>query len=124
MYGLEGTARHPSPIENMQATPEPPTKPTLQFMQTGAAAAAELLRMLSNEHRLLVLCLLLEHGELSVTAMLEEVELGQSALSQHLAKLRASGLVTYRRDAQTLYYRIQNPDVARLIAVLKDIYCP
>lgn len=95
-----------------------------QFMQEGAANAASVLRLLSNEHRLLALCLLLEYGEMSVTELLEQLNLGQSALSQHLARLREAGLVTYRREAQTLYYRIQDPDVVRLIAVLKNIYCP
>lgn len=94
------------------------------FMREGAAQAANLLRLLSNQQRLLALCLLLEYGELSVTQLLERLELGQSALSQHLAKLRQAGLVTYRREAQNLFYRIENPDVIRLIAVLKNIYCP
>ena len=94
------------------------------FMQEGAKQAAGMLRLLSNEHRLLALCLLLEYGEMSVTELLEQMDLGQSALSQHLARLREAELVTYRRDAQILYYRIQNPDVVRLIAVLKNIYCP
>lgn len=93
-------------------------------MQQGATKAAELMGLLSNEHRLLVLCLLLEYEERSVSALLEHMNISQSALSQHLAKLRAAGLVTFRRDAQVLYYRIQNPDVGQLIAVLKNIYCP
>lgn len=93
-------------------------------MRDGAANAAAVLRLLSNENRLLALCLLLEYGEMSVTELLEQLDLGQSALSQHLAKLREAELVTYRRDAQTLYYRIQDPDVVRLIAALKNIYCP
>ena len=101
-----------------------PRDRNLQFMRESAAQAAAMLRLLSNEYRLLVLFLLLEYGEMSVTELLAQVELGQSALSQHLAKLRAAGLVTYRREAQVLYYRIQNPDVGRLIAVLKNIYCP
>lgn len=95
-----------------------------QFIREGAANAAAALRLLSNENRLLALCLLLEYGEMSVTELLEKLSLGQSALSQHLAKLREAGLVTYRREAQTLYYRIQDPDVVRLIAALKNIYCP
>lgn len=94
------------------------------FMQASAAAAAEFLRMLSNEHRLLVLCLLLERKEMSVSEMLDEIGLGQSALSQHLAKLRAAGLVAYRRQAQTLFYRIENQNVGKMVAALKEIYCP
>ena len=94
------------------------------FMQEGAAQAASLLRTVGNEHRLLVLCLLIEHGELSVGALNEYFSLSQSALSQHLAKMREEGLVTCRRESQTLYYRIDNPNVARLLATLKDIFCP
>lgn len=93
-------------------------------MQEGAAQAAALLRAVGNEHRLLVLCLLLAREEMTVGALLEQVALSPSALSQHLARMRDEGLVAYRREAQTLYYRIANPDVARLIATLKDIFCP
>lgn len=101
-----------------------PTRQDRKFLQQGAAQAAALLRAVGNEHRLLVLCLLIEHGEMSVGALLERLELGQSALSQHLARMREEGLVTFRREAQTLYYRIDNPAVAKLIATLKSIFCP
>ncbi len=94
------------------------------FLQEGAAKAAALLRVVGNEHRLLVLCLLIEHDELPVGAILEKVELSQSALSQHLARMREEGLVAYRREAQTLYYRIDNPDMEKLVATLKTIFCP
>lgn len=94
------------------------------FFTEGAAKAAALLRGIGNEHRLLVLCLLMNEGEMSVGAMLQYVSLSQSALSQHLARMREEGLVTYRRAAQTLYYRIANPDVEKVIATLKSIYCP
>ena len=93
-------------------------------MQDGAANAAAMLRAVGNEHRLLILCLLIEHGEMTVGALLEDVALSQSALSQHLAKMREEGLVAYRRESQTLYYRIENPNVAKLIATLKTIFCP
>ena len=93
-------------------------------MQQGAEQAAAMLRTLGNEQRLLLLCLLIEHGELSVGQLQAEVDLSQSALSQHLAKMREEGLVAYRRESQTLHYRIENPDVAKLIATLKIIFCP
>lgn len=96
----------------------------LEFMQQGAARAAALLRAVGNEHRLLVLCLLIEQGEASVGTLLEQVRLNQSALSQHLARMRDEGLVTFRRDAQTLYYRIADPAAEKLVAALKDIFCP
>ncbi len=95
-----------------------------EFMQQGAARAAALLRVVGNEHRLLVLCLLIERGEASVGTLLEQVDLSQSALSQHLARMRDEGLVAFRRDAQTLYYRIADPAVEQLVAALKAIFCP
>ncbi|NYT65622.1 helix-turn-helix transcriptional regulator [Alcaligenaceae bacterium] len=94
------------------------------FMQEGAAKAAAMLRTVGNEQRLLLLCLLIEHSELSVGALHQHVTLSQSALSQHLSKMRDEGLVTYRRESQTLYYRIDNPDVQKLIGTLKTIFCP
>ena len=94
------------------------------FLQDGAAKAAAMLRAIGNEHRLLILCLLIEHKEMTVGTLNEYVALSQSALSQHLAKMREEGLVAYRRESQTLHYRIENPDVAKLIATLKIIFCP
>ena len=88
-----------------------------------AGEAAALLKLLANEHRLLILCRLAMEGETSVGELGDTVELGQSALSQHLAKLREDGLVATRRDAQTIFYRIADAKAARLLATLKDIYC-
>ncbi|ARA75039.1 ArsR/SmtB family transcription factor [Pectobacterium brasiliense] len=95
-----------------------------EFMQDGAAKAAAMLRAISNENRLLVLCLLIEHDEMSVGTLLEHIPLSQSALSQHLAKMREEGLISYRRESQTLYYRIENQDVEKIVATLKGIFCP
>ncbi|MBE5215125.1 helix-turn-helix transcriptional regulator [Pectobacterium sp. A535-S3-A17] len=95
-----------------------------EFMQDGAAKAAAMLRAIGNENRLLVLCLLIEHGEMSVGTLLEHIPLSQSALSQHLAKMREEGLISYRRESQTLYYRIENQDVEKIISTLKGIFCP
>ncbi|RRO09800.1 ArsR/SmtB family transcription factor [Pectobacterium aquaticum] len=95
-----------------------------KFMQDGAAKAAAMLRAIGNENRLLVLCLLIEKGEMSVGALLEHIPLSQSALSQHLAKMREEGLISYRRESQTLYYRIENQDVEKIVATLKGIFCP
>ena len=101
-----------------------PSQKDQSFLQDGAARAAAMLRAVGNEHRLLVLCLLIEHGEMTVGALLDHVALSQSALSQHLAKMREEGLVAYRRESQTLHYRIDDPRVIRLIAALRDIFCP
>lgn len=95
-----------------------------EFLQEGAGKAAAMLKTIGNENRLLVLCLLIQVEEMSVSDILKHIPLSQSALSQHLGRMRESGLVSYRRDAQTLYYRISNPDVEKIIATLKSIYCP
>lgn len=85
--------------------------------------ASEFLKAMSNPFRLRILCLLLG-GEMSVGDLQPAVGLSQSALSQHLAKLRATDLVETRRDKQTIYYRIDHPAVKQIIQVLADFYCP
>lgn len=102
----------------------PKVRSELEQLQDSAAQAAALLQSVGNQHRLLVLCLLIAQGEMTVGAINEMVALSPSALSQHLARMREDGLVTFRREAQTLYYRIEDPNVARLIATLKEIFCP
>ena len=87
-----------------------------------AADAARLLTALANRHRLAILCALVE-GERSVGALVDGVGLTQSALSQHLAKLRAVGIVATRRDAQTIYYRLASAAAGRIMKALADIYC-
>ena len=88
-----------------------------------AGEAAQLLKLLGNEKRLLILCFLAVRGEMTVGEMLEVVKLSPSALSQHLARLRADGLVVFRRTSQTLHYRVADPRALRVLQVLKDIYC-
>lgn len=97
---------------------------TVALMEKRAAEAAALLKALANEQRLLILCHLAAEGELQVGALGERVALSQSALSQHLARLRAEGLVDYRRESQALFYRIADPRAAQVLALLQDIYCP
>jgi DNA-binding transcriptional ArsR family regulator len=92
-------------------------------MQAHAADAAQLLKALGNEQRLLILCHLLD-GELSVGELNLRVALSQSALSQHLALLRELGLVATRREAQNIYYSLPHGPVVRVMALLQEIYCP
>lgn len=92
--------------------------------QQGIDRAAALLRALGNEHRLLVLCRLLEHGEMTVGQLLACVTVGPSTLSAHLARMRSDGLIDYRRQAQTLHYRIIDPAAAELVATLKRLHGP
>jgi ArsR family transcriptional regulator, virulence genes transcriptional regulator len=91
-------------------------------MAAHADAAAQLLRSLANPHRLLVLCTLAE-GERSVGELNERVPLSQSALSQHLAVLREDGLVSTRREAQTIYYALVPGPALTVINALHAIYC-
>ena len=89
-----------------------------------AQAAAQLLKLLANEKRLVILCFLATRGEMPVSALAEALNLSQSALSQHLAKLRRDGLVQFRRESQTLHYRLADPRAVRVLVVLKEIFCP
>jgi DNA-binding transcriptional ArsR family regulator len=96
--------------------------PDLADMAAHAGDAARLLRALANPHRLLVLCVLSE-GELTVGELNERVPLSQSALSQHLAVLREDGLVTTRREAQTIHYGLAAGPAPAVIRTLHRIYC-
>ncbi|HVZ53872.1 MAG TPA: metalloregulator ArsR/SmtB family transcription factor [Pseudolabrys sp.] len=96
----------------------------LAELERKAAEAAKLLKLLGNEHRLLILCRLSLRREMSVNELVEAVGLSQSALSQHLAKLREDGLLGTRRDAQTIFYHLADANAIRLLALLRDIYCP
>lgn len=88
-----------------------------------AGEVAGLLKAMANGRRLMMLCKLVEHDEMTVGDLAREVALSQSALSQHLAKMREEGLVTFRRESQTLWYRIADARTARLLATLYDLYC-
>ena len=94
----------------------------LEAMHAHAGDAAQLLKALANERRLQVLCLLTA-GERSVGEMQGLLDLGQSALSQHLAVLREEGLVLTRRDAQTIHYSLAPGPAAAVMHTLHGIYC-
>jgi DNA-binding transcriptional ArsR family regulator len=100
------------------------TDKSMAQLERKAAEVASLLKLLANENRLLILCRLAVAGEASVGTLCDAIDLSQSALSQHLAKMRQDGLLATRRDAQTIYYRIADEDAGRLLKALKDIYCP
>jgi ArsR family transcriptional regulator len=99
------------------------TKINPEEFQASAGRAAALLRALANERRLMILCQLAE-GERTVGAIQANIGLSQSALSQHLAVLRDEGVAATRRQGQTIFYRIADPAVLRVMATLADIYCP
>lgn len=92
-----------------------------QPLEARAGEAAHLLKLLANDHRLIILCRLGER-EMSVSELLECVDLAQSALSQHLAKLRAEKLVATRRAGQMIYYRLASPEAAKLVGALCELY--
>lgn len=93
------------------------------MFEESAGRAATLLRLLGNEKRLMLLCQLAD-GELSVRDIQSRVGLSQSALSQHLALLRAEGIVGTRRESQTIYYSIVDHAAMRVIETLAELFCP
>lgn len=100
-----------------------PPAPDFGELRDNAAEAARLLRALSNENRLMLLCLLFE-GEKSVGELNASLPLSQSALSQHLAVLREEGLVRTRRAGQSIYYGLASRPAQQVIETLHSVYCP
>lgn len=96
--------------------------PELAAVQEHATEAAALLKALASDQRLLVLCTLLD-GALAVGDINERVPLSQSALSQHLAVLRSAGLVTTRRESQTIYYALAQGPALKIMEVLYEAFC-
>ena len=92
----------------------------LEVVRRSAHEASTLLKAMANERRLLILCYLAE-GERSVGELEVLIGISQSALSQHLARLRQDGLVASRRAAQNIYYSLDGDDVTKIIATLHDI---
>jgi ArsR family transcriptional regulator, virulence genes transcriptional regulator len=93
-------------------------------LKANAAEAAEFLQLLGNDKRLLILCELMTEGEMPVNALADAVGLSQSALSQHLAKLRSDNLVQTRRESQMIYYNVsRDPRVNRMLMLLKQMFC-
>jgi ArsR family transcriptional regulator, virulence genes transcriptional regulator len=91
-------------------------------MQASAGAAEELLKAIANRHRLMILCQLID-GDRSVGELAELVCLRVSTMSQHLALLRRDGLVSTRRDGQTIWYAISSAPARKLLETLHQIYC-
>jgi DNA-binding transcriptional ArsR family regulator len=97
-------------------------KLNIKKMEQSAAQASALMRALGHEKRLLILCHLTD-GEVSVGELARRVDLPQSPLSQHLARLRKDNLVETRRDAQTIYYRLSSTVAKKVIKILYKTYC-
>ena len=96
--------------------------PQVEKVMQNARRASDFLKALAHETRLLLLCLLAEK-ERSVTELENILSLRQPTVSQQLARLRLDGLVTTRRDGKTVYYRVNDDDIRRVITVVYDIFC-
>lgn len=94
----------------------------IQSFCASAEQAAALMKNLANAHRLMILCRL-HQGECSVGSLEDTVDIAQSALSQHLARLRRDGIVKTRREAQTIYYSLADARTAKIIKELYALYC-
>ena len=100
--------------EEIQVNPEQ--------MASAASKASELMRTLGHKDRLMILCHLIS-GEKSVGELAGLLEIPQSPLSQHLARMRKESLVTTRREAQTIYYSIASSEAARMVELMHELYC-
>ncbi|MFK8011507.1 MAG: ArsR/SmtB family transcription factor [Marinicellaceae bacterium] len=94
-----------------------------QELKEHATKAARLLKTLSSESRLMILCAL-EARECSVSELHQKIGLSQSALSQHLATLRREGMVKTRRESQAIFYSLAQSNTTKIIQVLSELYCP
>ena len=95
----------------------------LEQFEAQAGEVAATLKALASRPRLMVLCKLVEHGEMRVGELAEAVGLSQSALSQHLAKMREEGLVGFRREGQSLFYFVADRRCEALLMTLHHLYC-
>ena len=92
-------------------------------LRAAAGEAVATLKVLANEERLLLLCQL-SRGEGSVGDLEEQLDIRQPTLSQQLGVLRTQGVVDTRREGKRIYYRIADPSLLQIIAVLYRLYCP
>lgn len=91
-------------------------------MKLKAKEVADLLKVLANENRLLILCELAKEAQ-SVGTLLEKLDITQSGISQHLAILKANGILDYSKKAQTIIYNVKDERVFKLLEVIKETYC-
>ena len=101
---------------------KPATAGAFEVVSDSIHEASEVMKAMASDTRLKIMCALSEGGELPVGQLAEMTEQSHSAVSQHLAKLRAAGLVEFRRDAQTIYYRCRGGIGRALITTLCDFY--
>ena len=94
----------------------------MKEMEENALKAANFLKGIASQHRLVILCQLAE-GEKSVTELIEATSLPQTSMSQHLSKLKEENIVTFRRDHRTLYYSIKNEAILKIMDILYHEFC-
>lgn len=94
----------------------------LSLLAENAGNAESFLKELANANRLMVLCTLMD-AELSVAELNKKVPLSQSALSQHLARLRKAGFVQTRKESQTVYYSLSDDRLRRLLPLFYEMFC-
>lgn len=94
----------------------------IRNMVAAADAASGLLKALANRHRLIIVCQLTEKAR-SVGELADLLKIRDSTVSQHLALLRRDGLVTARREGQTIWYSIGSPQARELVRTLYRVYC-
>jgi DNA-binding transcriptional ArsR family regulator len=99
------------------------TDSDIASMQEAAGRASAMMKTLGHPGRLMILCNLAE-GERAVGDLAEVIGMSQSALSQHLMRMRSEGLVATRRESQTVHYRLAEGEVRQVIQSLYDIFCP
>jgi ArsR family transcriptional regulator, virulence genes transcriptional regulator len=92
-------------------------------LANSADRASEFLKSMANPQRLRILCLIME-GERPVGEIAEAIGANQSSVSQNLALMRREGLVAPRRDGQTIYYRLAEKKIVKILKVLTDMFCP
>lgn len=96
--------------------------PDIDRMAANAKRAAEFLKALAHESRLMMLCILAE-GEKSVSELETMLALRQPTVSQQLARLRSDGLVTTRRDGKTIYYRLASEEARVIVRAVYEVFC-
>lgn len=100
----------------------PDEQHSLARMKQNVGRAESMLKVLANGNRLMILCNLVE-GRMTVSELLERLDLSQSALSQHLARMREEGLIASDKQGQQVYYSILAPEVRAILSTLYLVYC-
>ena len=98
-------------------------KANLNKMHGAAGRASALMKTLGHSGRLMILCNLAD-GERAVGELARDLEMSQSSLSQHLARMRSEGLVDTRRESQTVFYRLRDGEARQVIEALYRTFCP